>query len=457
MFHYLKIYLQQTDSASKLAVFRFFFGLLTFIGVVRFWFKGWVSSVYVEPLFHFSYYGFEWIPPLKEYTYLLFAICAFSSILIMIGYKYSLSIIIFFLSFSFIELMDKTTYLNHYYFISVLSFIMIFLPANATFSIDSIINKKNYQFVPRWNIDCLKIMIGIVYVYAGIAKLNSDWLLNAQPLKIWLPSNYDIPILGSYFLQQEWVAYLMSWSGAIYDLSIPFLLMYKKTRFFAFVLVLCFHTLVKILFPIGMFPYIMVFVVIIFFDKDVNEKIINVITRILSFFKILFNHNLFFDLHSDSYKCKYFTFYIVSFFLIIQLLFPFRYLLYPGELFWHEQGYRFSWRVMLIEKKGISDFKIVYPNEETSFYVKNCDFLTPLQEKQMSFQPDFILEYAHFLGDHFSKKAGDSVSVFVDSYVSLNGRLSQRFVDHNVDLYREKLSLKNKEWILPLNDEIKGF
>ncbi len=75
MSHYLKLYLQQTDSASKLAVFRFFFGLIAFIGVVRFWFKGWISSVYIEPVFHFSYYGFEWMPSLVEYAYFLFAIC----------------------------------------------------------------------------------------------------------------------------------------------------------------------------------------------------------------------------------------------------------------------------------------------------------------------------------------------------------------------------------------------
>ncbi len=31
-------------------------------------------------------------------------------------------------------------------------------------------------------------------------------------------------------------------------------------------------------------------------------------------------------------------------FLAIQLIVPWRFLAYPGELFWHEAGYRFSWR-----------------------------------------------------------------------------------------------------------------
>ena len=43
----------------------------------------------------------------------------------------------------------------------------------------------------------------------------------------------------------------------------------------------------------------------------------------------------------------------------MQILIPFRSLIYPGELFWTEEGYRFSWRVMLMEKAGYASFKIV--------------------------------------------------------------------------------------------------
>ena len=73
-------------------------------------------------------------------------------------------------------------------------------------------------------LDSIKIFICLVYFFAGIAKINSDWLLNAQPLSIWLPSKYDLPILGGFFFEQSWVHYLMSWGGMLYDISIPFLL-----------------------------------------------------------------------------------------------------------------------------------------------------------------------------------------------------------------------------------------
>ena len=52
----------------------------------------------------------------------------------------------------------------------------------------------------------------------------------------------------------------------------------------------------------------------------------------------------------------------------------------------------------------------------------------------MSFQPDFILEYAHHLGDYYSDINNSRVQVFVDSYVSLNGRKSQRFIKNDIDL-----------------------
>ena len=153
---------------------------------------------------------------------------------------------------------------------------------------------------------------------------------------------------------------------------------------------------------------------------------------------------------------KIVLFFVIIFFLF-HLLTPFRYIFYPGELFWHEQGYRFSWRVMLTEKTALTNFRIFNPEDSTSFYVQNSDFLTPFQEKQMSFQPDFILEFAHYLGDYFYETEGVQVEVFVDSYVSLNGRKSKKFIDSSVNLYLEEESFKNKNWILPFEDEIKGF
>ena len=426
--------------------------------IARFYLKGWVEELYIEPDFHFSYYGFEWIKPIGEFTYLIFAVCFISSLFVMIGLKYKTSIILFFLSFTYIELMDKTTYLNHYYFISILSFLLIFIPANATFSVDNIINQKKFTNIPRWSVDALKLLITIVYLYAGVAKINSDWLIEAMPLKIWLQSKYDLPLIGGNLLQMEWVHYAMSWGGMLYDLSIPFLLMLNKTRIMAFILVVFFHVFTLILFPIGMFPHIMIFSSMVFFSSKFHEKILHQIRRVITKVgkkvkskKIQMETSNLYVLHKQNL-----TLFAVTSFFIVQILLPFRYQLYPGELFWHEQGYRFSWRVMLIEKIGYTNFKVKNPNDGTSFMVDSSQYLTPFQLKQMSFQPDFILEFAHYLGEKYSTE-NNKVEVYADSFVALNGRPSKRFIDPDINLINEQESFKDKKWILPLEDEIKGI
>jgi len=421
--------------------------------VIRIWSKGWIESLYLQPSFHFSYLGFEWVKPIDNYTYLIFLVCAISSFFVAIGYKYRYSVILLFLSFTYIELMDKTTYLNHYYLVSLISFLMIFLPANASYSLDSFIRNKSFKLIPKWNVDALKLMICIVYFYAGIAKINSDWLLEAQPLKIWLTSKYDLPILGNTIFQMDWIHIFFSWSGMFYDLLIAFILLNKNTRPFGFILVVLFHVMTAILFPsIGMFPYIMITCSIIFFEPETHKKILDrtfvIIKNPLNKIKSIKVYN---------YRNTKVVQTLMIVFFSIQLLFPFRYFLYPGELFWNEQGYRFSWRVMLIEKKGFTEFKVVDSETSESFYVTNDKFLTEFQERQMSFQPDFILEYAHYIGDYYNKNGLNNVQVYAESFVTLNGRLSKRFIDPNVDLMKEKRGFSNKKWITNLEDEIKGF
>ena len=438
----------ELTSSAPLATFRIFFGLMMLFSLIRFWSKGWIKTLYIDPNFHFKYFGFNWVSDWGQYTYLLFIICGLSTILITLGMFYRFGMAIFFLSFTYIELIDKTTYLNHYYFISVLALLLLFIPANATFSIDSKILKNIKAKVYNYHILSIKVLIFIIYFCAGLAKINSDWLLNAQPLSIWLPSKYDLPILGGFLFEQSWIHYLMSWGGMLYDISIPFFLIQKKTRWPAFVLVIIFHFLTAVLFPIGMFPYIMIVSCLIFFSNEFHEKI-------LLFFKTDLNFKQ--NTQSNFHFFSKFEFIAISLLLLFQIIFPFRHYVYPGELFWHEQGYRFSWRVMLMEKKGYTQFKIVDSISKASFYAKNEDFLTNYQEKQMSFQPDFILEFAHYLGEYYSQKGIENIQVFADSHVALNGRRNQRFIDPKKNLLECERGFKNKSWILPFNDEIKGF
>ena len=275
----IKTYLSAHTEGSPLAIFRVLFGLLMLISIIRFWHNGWIETVYINPDFHFKYYGFEWVKSLGKWNYILFSICGISSLSIMLGYKYVLSCILFFLSFTYIELIDKTTYLNHYYFISIIAFILIFLPANQQFSLDNIRKKVEYKQVPRWTIDIIKIILLLVYFYAGLSKINSDWLIKAVPISIWLPGKYDLPIIG-HLMSEKWLHYIISWGGMLYDLLIGFFLFSYRFRNYAFILVIIFHIMTYIFFPsIGMFPFIMICSTIIFLDSKKHNKIIIAIKK----------------------------------------------------------------------------------------------------------------------------------------------------------------------------------
>lgn len=447
----LHTYIEQTEKAAPLAVFRILFGILMFVSILRFWYNGWIEKLYLDPTFHFHFYGFEWVQvPSAAYTYALFVVCALSALLVALGYKYRLASIVFFLSFTYIELMDKTTYLNHYYFISVLSFVMIFLPAHRYFSIDAHQNKSLASAqIPRWTIDVVKLLLGVVYFYAGIAKLNTDWLVNAMPLSIWLPTKFDTPLLGS-LMHQRWMHYAFSWSGALYDLFIPFLLLWQRTRIWAFAAVVFFHVITRILFPIGMFPYIMIASTLIFFHPSFHNKVLGLLAQLLGINKTQFDQAP--ALQQNSMPWASFRLGLITVVVGIQLLFPWRFLLYPGNLFWTEQGFRFSWRVMLIEKTGYAQFKIVNGQTGKRFYVQNEDFLTAFQQKQMATQPDFIIEYAHYLGQHFASQGHENVEVYVESYVALNGRKHQQFIDPDVNLMTIENNLQHRSYVLPLRD-----
>jgi len=380
-------YISKPTSNAPLIIFRIIFGALMLGALIRFWSKGWISDLYIDPKFYFSYKYFEWIKPLGDPgMYILFGICAISALGIALGAFYRLSSSAFFLSFTYIELLDKTNYLNHYYFVSVVAFLLIFLPANRRFSVDAWRKPQlSLSKTPFYNIGILKLQLCLVYFFAGLAKLNSDWLIHAQPLKIWLKMHGHLPYIGWLF-DTTWLPYFFSWFGAVYDLSIPFLLLANRTRPFAYMAVIAFHVLTALLFPIGMFPFIMIGATLIFFPPVFHENLLKKLGEKKEFPETLLVRN--------SSKLIPFLFAV---FIGFQILIPFRSLLYPGELFWHEQGYRFSWRVMLMEKSGAAFFYVDGDNYKRPIEIQNRDFLTPNQEKMMATQPDMILQYARYL------------------------------------------------------------
>ncbi len=434
-------------SIAPLITFRIAFGLLMFFSLLRFWWRGWVDTVYIQPHFHFTYWGFEWVKPLDGAgMHIVMAIVLISTILIVLGLFYRIGIIIFFLGFTYMELIDVTTYLNHYYFISLVAFIMIWLPANRHYALDVWMRPRKVRLlVPAWTIGILRFQLGIVYVFAGLAKLNTDWLIHAEPMRTWLPAKSHLPLVSS-LMYKEWVAYAFSWFGAVYDLFIVFFLLYKKTRPVAYFFVVVFHIATAIFFPgIGMFPYVMIVVTPVFFPGSFHE-------RLLSYLPFYKNGETGSEKAIYSFRYHKILKTAIVIYIFLQLIIPVRFLFYPDHLFWTEEGYRFSWRVMLMEKAGTAYFTVKDKTGKVSYEVNNKDFLTPLQEKMMSTQPDMILKYAHYLAGEYAKRGIDQPAVYAEIYVTLNGRPSTLFIDSTVNLAVEPLSWKHYKWVLPYKE-----
>lgn len=456
MYHLKQKLISQPVSTASLAVFRVIFGAVMLVSVIRFFVNGWVESLYLKPDFHFSYYGFEWVQALgANGMYSLFTIMAISAILIMLGYWYRLSAITFFLTFTYVELIDKTYYLNHYYFISLVAFLMIFLPAHRFFSLDVLRKPKlKLDYVPAWTVNILRFQLGVVYVFSGIAKLNYDWLFRAMPMRTWLAAHQHWSLVGS-LLAKPATAFLASWFGAIYDLVIAFLFLLRRYRWFAYSLVIFFHGVTAMLFQIGMFPFIMIGITLIFFSSEFHKKLIDKAIHVWQ--KIFSGSNQ--TVQENSKPLPLFSMplwqklvsgLMISF-VIFQLIWPLRFSLYPGHLFWTHEGYRFSWRVMLTEKAGTIFFNVKDPSTGHQKEIDNDKYITPFQEKIMATQPDMILQFAHYLEDQFKEKGIDNPQVTANSYVALNGRGSKRFIDPTVNLADREAGFHHKDWIKPLN------
>ncbi len=423
------LYTQRSIPSAPLAMLRVLFGSIMVVSCVRFIALGWIEEQYVQPVMHFPYYGFEWVVSLgSPGMYIMFGVMTCAAAFIAIGFLYRFSAVTFFLCFTYIELIDKTYYLNHYYFVSIVAFLFCLVPAHSCLSVDSLLRPSvSRDRVPQWTLDIFKLQIGIVYFFAGIAKMNGPWLIDAMPLRIWLPAHTDIPVIGP-LLALPWVPWVFSWTGMLYDVSVPFLLANKRTQLVAYIAVIVFHGVTGLLFQIGVFPIVMIGMTLVFFlPQGMSAQAAEDVSR-----------------GRTSLLVPRF---LVVFF-VLQVLIPFRFLLYPGELFWTEEGYRFSWRVMLMEKAGTATFTVEDRVTGRRGLVENSAFLNAHQEKQMAMQPDMILQFAHFLHHHYSALGITDPKVTADVWVTLNGEPSKQLIDPERDLSRERQGFHRYDWIL---------
>lgn len=443
---------QPVDIAS-LVFFRIAFGVLGFADVLATWlYYDLHEGDYDLERFRFSYIGFEWVQPLPEpFLSVFFIILMACAISIVIGWRYKLSASLFALGFTYVFLLEKAHYLNHGYLFCWISFVMIVLPADRYCALDARRKPElRARTAPFWSIGILMFLMSVVYIYGGIAKINSDWL-RGVPLVSWLSQKGDIPIVGT-ILTKPSTAYIMAYGGMAFDLCAPFLLLCSRTRIYAFAIAIAFHLLNTIVFQIGIFPWLSLSLTALFFAPDFPRKLYRRLPKRL---QILRNSAASFRSDYWQFDTHHRTWIMGGLLLIgsIHLLIPLRHHLYKGDVAWTEEGHRYSWRMMLRSKQGYGRFTIKDVKTDSTIVVRPAERLGRRQTRKLYTHPDMIWQFAQHLKKEYEAK-GQSVQVFADIQVKLNDRDYQAMVDPAVDLAAVQWEhFRTASWIVPLKEK----
>jgi hypothetical protein len=437
-----------------LVIFRIAFGGIMLWEVWRYFDFKRISRYYIEPNFHFTYYGFGWVQPWEgEGMYLHFYFLGALSACIIAGFCYRLAATLFFFAFTYVFLLDQTQYLNHFYLVCLISFLMIFVPAHRAFSVDALLRPKLRSYtVPAWTLWLLRVQIGIAYFYAGIAKMGEDWL-RGEPMRTWLAARMDFPVIGPYF-DQEWAVYFFVVGGMLLDLFVVPGLLWKRTRPFAFAAAVSFHLLNARLFSIGIFPWFMLCATLLFFPSDLPRRIWYWLRRKPPAEQTASAPAAAVTAPQPWTRSQKVVLTLLSLYLAFQTLMPLRHYLYPGNVDWTEEGHRFAWHMKLRSKSSDALFLVTDKTNGHVMEVYPQEYLNGRQTAKMSTRPDMIIQFAHYLATQMRLQGYEKVEVRARVMASLNGRKPQLLVDPEVDLAAEKRTLAHAKWILPLHEPL---
>lgn len=425
--------------AYSSAVFRILFGLLGVYGAARFVAKGWVDQLYLEPTNHLTYRHLDWVQPVPgAWMYFVMAALGLSALALAVGFHGRLAAVAYLLLFTYVELLDAALYLNHYWWVSLAAGWMIVLPVHRTWALSNVWGPgagEPLTHVPVLTVWILRAQLGVVYFFAGLAKLNADWLIDGNPLNIWLS-----PKLWEH--QEFGVA--ASWAGMLFDCTIVAWLLWPRSRTFAYMAVVVFHTVTGLLFQIGLFPIVMIAGTLVFFEPEWPRRLLRLGPGSSP------------EQRSQTPQRRTPTVgaVLLGIVVVLQLVVPLRHFAQPGNVRWNEDGYYLSWRVMLTEKTGYLRFEVTDPATGERWRVRPEAVLTDWQARQASIRSDLLLHTAHLIAQDFADRGYSDVEVRADSFVSFNTRRRQRYADPDIDLASLSRGVPASDWIIPLDEPL---
>jgi hypothetical protein len=449
---------------ASLVFFRVVFGVLGFADLMGGWtyYHLWMGAFEPEK-YQFTYYGFGWVTVFSEPLMSLFFIVGMGlAIAVALGWRYRFTAPLFACFFTYYFLLEKTNYLNHAYLFCWISWIMALLPAWREWSLDVKRQpRERSSTIPRWCLFVLLFSMGTVYFFGGLAKLNPDWMYHAMPLQLWLRAKADLFLIGP-LVAKETTAWIMAWGGAVFDLSIVFLMLYRPTRILGFSLAVGFHLTNHLVFNIGIFPYLSIALTALFFSPSWPRSAVSFLAARIP--RIAKWHTAWLDVVSTVepqasrfwQQQKAYQNRIglgLTIFISIHCFLPLRHHLFDSDVAWSEEGHRYAWRMMLRSKSGTGYYNVEEISTGIVERVYPRDSLSSKQARKLWTHPDMILQYAHHLRDQ-AKAEGLPVAVYAKVRVKLNGGKYHPYVDDTIDLAQQEWSfLETKRWVLPERKE----
>ncbi len=428
------------DSAS-LAVFRIVFGLGMAIDAWRYLAYGWVDVLYIQPLLHFHYFGFEWIEPWPgggmRWHFWAISILA---LLVAAGRFYHVASLLLFCAYLYVFLLDQVAYMNHHYLMLLISFLLACMPPPALGSFGgraapALGGHARPTLVPQWTIWVLRFQLVLVYAYGALAKLDPDWL-RGEPMRSTLErSAADYPAIVTV-LGSTLVAHAVAYLGVLADLMIPVCLLFRRTRWLGLAIAIVFHGANALALNIGVFSYLMLAMLPIFFEPDWPRRLFGAKESALA----------------PPRRTAPLLLALLHVYVAAQILMPLRHWLFPGPVRWTEEGHRFAWRMMLRTKRSQIMVHVTDPTTGRRWEINPANDLTSVQLRELEVHPDLVLQYVHFHRDRLRTEGIDNAEIRVDWMCSLNGRPHQPLADPTVDLAKVGRSLRPASWLLPLRD-----
>ena len=432
------------EDNAPLIVIRIVFGLLIFLESIGALLNGWVYNTLIAPPFTFTFIGLEWLQPLSgPWMYVNFALMGIAALMVMLGYWYKSGVAIFTILWSIAYWLQKSEYNNHYYLLILLCLIMLVIPANRYFSLDAKLDPGYRKLSsPAWCRLVFIVQLFIVYTFAGLAKVNSDWL-DGEPITTWIAAKSYFPVIGPLYETQvlQWGVVI---GGVVFDLLIVPFLLWRKTRKAAFWVSVGFHLFNSITFHIGIFPYLMIGLNVVFFPPD----------KVRKWFFAKWKSPIELPAKPVHRRFNWLVLVLGGIYFIVQIWLPLRHHFYKGPVSWTEEGHRMAWRMMLRSKHGDIYYRIKDPDSSKSWYHDPKDTLSTKQYNTLATHPDMIWQYAQQLDKQFREhKNVKDPEVYAFAQSNLNYGSYKMLVDSEVDLSSVPWQrFSHSEWITEAPD-----